>query len=449
MGDSRAAIARTEKAELQAKTLGGQSSNREDQLLVAEAVCEKARAFGKAGDAAAAMNTVNEAFSRLSSLENAGGWPSNSEALVQTLLCDSLVLKVFMMGRAVSPDDALRFLNEAVARGERAYQLTPEDPEVVDSYASSLEALGILQIDSGNVAEVQSPLRKALSVRRDAAARAPGNATLQFRSERAMGRWGCLLYCVDPANEKTVVPDESIEILRRLWAADPNNVYKEQDFIVGLTNYGTCLVGLAQYQKATTLLRESVGLAEKLTQQAKAPYWAKKRLGDAGMNLLECYIRLGDFEAAKQLDSQVLTPLEDDIVKQGLDTTDYRFLLAGIYSDRGAVLEGSGDSKDACQWFKRALQLFEKNQQVRDYSAENAVYGGTLARLGRSLAHTGAIEEACRYIQQGLQVMYRARDSKNILLRGDLAIDISAAEEDLRRYPSASGENGEAVKSER
>jgi serine/threonine protein kinase len=449
MGDSRAAIARTEKAELQAKTLGGQSSNREDQLLVAEAVCEKARAFGKAGDAAAAMNTVNEAFSRLSSLENAGGWPSNSEALVQTLLCDSLVLKVFMMGRAVSPDDALRFLNEAVARGERAYQLTPEDPEVVDSYASGLEALGILQIDSGNVAELQSPLRKALSVRRDAAARAPGNATLQFRSERAMGRWGCLLYCVDPANEKTVVPDESIEILRRLWAADPNNVYKEQDFIVGLTNYGTCLVGLAQYQKATTLLRESVGLAEKLTQQAKAPYWAKKRLGDAGMNLLECYIRLGDFEAAKQLDSQVLTPLEDDIVKQGLDTTDYRFLLAGIYSDRGAVLEGSGDSKDACQWFKRALQLFEKNQQVRDYSAENAVYGGTLARLGRSLAHTGAIEEARRYIQQGLQVMYRARDSKNILLRGDLAIDISAAEEDLRRYPSASGENGEAVKSEK
>ena len=107
MGDSRAAIARTEKAELQAKTLGGQSSNREDQLLVAKAVFEKARAFGKAGDAAAAMNAVNEAFSRLSPLENAGGWPSNSEALVQTLLCDSLVLKVFMMGRAVSPDDAL------------------------------------------------------------------------------------------------------------------------------------------------------------------------------------------------------------------------------------------------------------------------------------------------------------------------------------------------------
>jgi hypothetical protein len=43
--------------------------------------------------------------------------------------------------------------------------------------------------------------------------------------------------------------------------------------------------------------------------------------------------------------------------------------------------------------------------------------------------------------------MYRARDSKNILLRGDLAIDISAAEEDLRRYPS--GSEGAEVKGER
>src|SRR5258708_12745582 len=97
MGDSRAAIARTEKAELQAKTLGGQSSNREDQLLVAKAVFEKARAFGKAGDAAAAMNAVNEAFSRLSPLENAGGWPSNSEPLVQPLPSDSLVLQRFSL----------------------------------------------------------------------------------------------------------------------------------------------------------------------------------------------------------------------------------------------------------------------------------------------------------------------------------------------------------------
>src|SRR5258708_17679012 len=272
-------------------------------------------------------------------------------------------------------------LERGVTRGERALQLTPEDPEVVDSYASSLEAVGTLQIDSGNVAELQSPLRKALTVRRDAAAEAPGQATRQVRSERAMGRWGCLLYCVDPANEKTVVPDESIAILRRLWEADPNNVYKEQDLIVGLTNYGTCLVDLAQYQKAATLLRESVGLAEKLTQQAKAPYWAKIRLGDAGTNLLECYIRLGDFEAAKQLRSQVLTPLADGIVKQGLDTTDYRFLLAGIYSGQVVVSEASLPSKNPYQWFNPPLHSFENNHQVRGYPAQNPAFGGARARV--------------------------------------------------------------------
>ncbi len=76
--------------------------------------------------------------------------------------------------------------------------------------------------------------------------------------------------------------------------------------------------------------------------------------------------------------------------------------------------------------------------------AENAVYGGTLARFGRSLIHTGEIEEGRRKIQQALQVMYRARDSKAILLRGDLAIDISAAEDDLRRYKDGLGESGGA-----
>src|SRR5258708_8569055 len=105
-----------------------------------------------------------------------------------------------MMGRAVSPDDALRFLNEAVSRGERALQLTPEDPEVVDSYASSLEAVGTFQIDTGNVAEFQSPLRKALPVRRQAAARAPRNATLPLPSERTHGRCGCLLSFAAPTN---------------------------------------------------------------------------------------------------------------------------------------------------------------------------------------------------------------------------------------------------------
>src|SRR5258707_13106560 len=98
-----------------------------------------------------------------------------------------------MMGRAVTPDDALRFLNEAVTRGERALQLTPEDPEVVDSYASSLEAVGTLKIDNSNGAQVQSPLRKALTERRDVRPRAPRKPTPQHRSHAAMEHCGCYM----------------------------------------------------------------------------------------------------------------------------------------------------------------------------------------------------------------------------------------------------------------
>ena len=74
---------------------------------------------------------------------------------------------------------------------------------MADLYASSLEALGVLNIDRGDVAQLESPLQKALTVRREAAERAPSNATLKFRAERALGRWGCLLYCVDPGKRET------------------------------------------------------------------------------------------------------------------------------------------------------------------------------------------------------------------------------------------------------
>ncbi len=358
MGDSRTAIARTQKAELQAKDLCSQSSNPEDQLLLAKAVYEKARAFGKAGEKEAASTTLADAFNRVRPLEKAGGLPPNLEAPLQILLCDSLVLKVAMRDRAVSQqDDALQFLTEAVTRGERAYQITPDDPDVVDSYASSLEALGVLNIDRGDVAQLESPLQKALTVRREAAERAPSNATLKFRAERALGRWGCLLYCVDPANEKPALADDAIAILRRLAGADPNNVYVAQDLIVGLTNYGTFFIDRGQYQKAATLLGESVDRTQKLIHQTKAPHWAKNRLIEAGMNLLECYIRVADFAAAKQLSAQVLMPIIEGIANQGSDTPDNRFLLAGVYSAQGAISEGNGDSKDACQWLKRALEL--------------------------------------------------------------------------------------------
>jgi Tfp pilus assembly protein PilF len=277
------------------------------------------------------------------------------------------------------------------------------------------------------------PIRRALEIRRDAAEHAPGNAALKFRSERAIGRWGCLLFCLDPTHEKSDLANESIAVLRRLCTVDPNNAYFEQDLILALNNYGIFLIDQGQYQESATLLRGSVDLAEKLAHQPKAPHWAKDRLGESGIDLAECYIKSRDFEEAKQINSRVLVPLIEEVARQDADSPDQRFLLAEFYSVQGEISEGTADPKDACRWFKQALAVTEQNLRVRNFPPESAVYGELLASYGNSLAETGEKDEGCAYIRRGLEVLYRARDSKAVLLSGDLARQISKAENNLQR----------------
>ncbi|MBV8274374.1 MAG: protein kinase, partial [Verrucomicrobia bacterium] len=296
MGDGHTAIQRAEKAEAQARTLCLLSTDLGDKLVLAKAVYEEARAFGKAGESAASLKVLDEAFVRLRSLETSSGLPSSAQALLQASLCDSLALKGYMLGRAANAEDTLRFLNEAVAYGQRAYKLAPDDPDIIDSYASSLEALGVRQLDRGDAAAFQAPIRTALAIRRDAAEHAADNAALKFRSERAIGRWGCLLFCLDPTHEKSDLADQAIAVLRRLCTVDPNNAYFEQDLIVGLNNYGLLLIDQGQYQEAARLLREAVDLAEKVNHQPRPPHSAKEWLGMVGRDLMECYPRSGDFE---------------------------------------------------------------------------------------------------------------------------------------------------------
>ena len=152
-----------------------------------------------------------------------------------------------------------------------------------------------------------------------------------------------------------------------------------------------------------------------------------------GLDLMECYTRSGDFENAKQINSRVLAPLTEEVARQNVDSPDQRFLLAGFYAGQGEVAEATADSKEACRWFKQALELAEQNIRVRDFPPESALYGEVLASYGNSLAKTGEKEEGRKYIERGLQVLYRARDGKAILLRGDLAREISRAENNLQQ----------------
>jgi serine/threonine protein kinase len=433
LGDPKAAIHRAEMAEARAKKLLAESSNAENQLLMANALLEKSRAYSKAGAVEMTKRVLEQALDRLRALDRL--------TLADTLLtslrvmrCEALVLKVGTSDALADPQSAKRLLTEAITEGESAYDAQPLDPNVVDSYAHSLESLGVFYFNCGDPRLFQEPIKKALTIRRDAAAKARDNVALQKGSERALARWGCLLSYGAPSDNNKELPDQAVAILRRQNAADPNNIDIIQDLIGSLGNYGTLLTDRRQYQDAIRVLTETIDIGERLISENKATTSIKDHVMDAAFNLFHCYMELDDFEAAKKINSALLVPLAQQLASGNLDTADNRFHESIFCYAQAEVAVWSGDSKSARELFFRAVALLEEDLRIRKFPGEEAFYGGVVARVGEALIKMGERELGRDYLQRGLQTLYSLRASNQILLRGDLSADIARAEENLRRY---------------
>jgi tetratricopeptide (TPR) repeat protein len=434
MGDPQAAIHRVEMAESRsARLLALDGSDPENQLLLANALLEKARTQFKAGDATAAGVALRQALNRLTLLEKLN-LPDGLKTSLEVALCESLVQKVTMRDTLVEREQTARTLTEAIAHGESAYRAQPSDPAVVDCYAKALEKLGSFYFDSGSLELFQAPVKKALTIRQDAAAEDPNNMVLQRGLERAIGNWGCPLTYFDPLGENEELAARSIFALRKLHAADPNNIDLAEEFMAQLRNYGNYLANHFRWQDSAKTFEETITLGKTLAQQKKKSYSAAYHIGEAGVNLVFCYLKLNELDAARRIDAEVLPPLMRELESRKSDSPDDRLLEAAFEFTHGEVIARSGETKLGRETFLHGLNLIEENLGVRDYPGEKALYGGALTRFGNILAGNGQVNLGVDYIQRGLQVMYHLRDANLTVDRGLVSSDISEAEANLRLY---------------
>jgi eukaryotic-like serine/threonine-protein kinase len=434
LGNPQAAIHQAEMAQSRAERLSASgASEPENQIVTADALLEKSRALSKTEDTSTASAALEQAISNLRALEPRS-LPERLKTSLEVLLCNSLVQKVRTGDPLVEPEQTARVLSEATARGERAYKADPFDPVAVDAYASSLEELGAFYFTRGNRALFQDPVKKALAIRREAAAKDPENIALRRVSEKANSAWGCLLAYFEPSSDNLTRASESIETLRRLYDSDPSNVDLAGKFLLQLRNYASIVHDRGQYQAASKLYEETIALGEKLIQEKKESreiYWA---VSEAAFSLVFCRLKLGDLAGAKRVDSEVVASLIHRTETHKFDAPDDRMDEAGLYCMHGEVASKNGDQNQGHEFFLRGIKLFEENLRVRDYPAERAVYGAMLTRFGSVLACDGDLKLGTDYIVRGLHVLYPLRDGDSTLSRGDLVADIAEAEDNLRRY---------------
>jgi serine/threonine protein kinase len=437
LGDPQAAIQRADMAERRSyKLLALHSFDPENQLIMANSLLEKSRAELKARDFRIAPEVLEQAIHELRALDGLALVGTVRKSL-EISLSESLVLSTRMEDTLVQPERTCKLLTEAVAHGQKAYDADPLNPDVVDCYASSLEALARFYFNSGNAKLFPELVKKALETRRAASAKEPANIALKRGWERAFGVWGALLAYCDPSGENAEIAAESIATMRRLYNADPNNMSLAGEFLLNLRNYGSMLADHLQYQDAAKLLEETISLGQTLVREKQESHETSYTLGEAAITLVECYLKNGKFEAAKQVDTEVIAPLIHQFEKQKWDTPSDRMLEAGFDFVDGDILDKSGDHKRSSDTFLRGLNRLEPNLRVRDYPAEKAFYGEGLARCGRVLAECGEIKVGVEYIKRGVEIMHLL-SANATLTRGELSVDILEAEDDLRHYQGES-----------
>jgi tetratricopeptide (TPR) repeat protein len=430
LGDIDKAIRRAGTADLQARRLQNhRASEPDDQLILAEAQLQKAQIYSEDGRIGTALEIVEQTLSQLREVERVGSSPSDSRRKQEVLICRGLVLRE-QLGAFGQPDDALRLLKDAIGYGERAYQAQPFDREALDSYAHSLETLGGFYFESGRIDDFGESIRKALDLRRKAAAQAPGDNDLQNHSEIAFAYWASFLALADP---QIAFPEESLATLRRLYAADANNASLLARLINALGNYGVVLASRNEYEEAKKLLREAISIAGRLTAQKKQGFYINYNLEFVIFALSHCCCMTGDFEEARKINQEFLAPLTAQLAAVDPDKSNNRFRRALSSIIQAEIAVGESKWKEAKSMYSVALPNLEENIRTRDYPFEKEAYGDSLARLGMVLGQTGELESGCRYIERGLEIMYPLRDSGRCIPRSTILRDISDAEESLSR----------------
>jgi tetratricopeptide (TPR) repeat protein len=353
-------------------------------------------------------------------------------------------MKVRASDALVDPEGTSRLLSEAVAHGETAYKARPLDPETVDSYAKGLEELGRFYFDRGDPKLFREPVEKALALRKDAATKSPDNIALQRGWERAIGDWGCLLAYVDPSGEEIARAAESLDTLRKLSGADPSNIELAEELLGLLRNSATFLADRQQYRKASELYEEAITEARRLIRDKKESHEVAYCMGEAAFDVFFCYVKLGNFDAAKRIDAEVVEPLAAEIQKQNWDTPSDRMLQAGFDFVSGELAIRSGESQRAREIYQRGIGRLEENLRVRNYPGEKVFYGVALARFGNVLARGGEIKLGVEYIKRGLETIQSLLHTNLTLARGQLSDDISEAESNLRHFEEELNKNDDS-----
>jgi tetratricopeptide (TPR) repeat protein len=290
------------------------------------------------------------------------------------------------------------------------------DAQAQRDLSISLGRLGDLQFQAGDLAAAQQLFARSLKIREQLAAANPSSAIMDAQAQRdlsiSLDKLGDLQFQAGDLAAAQQLFTQALKIRERLAAANPSSAtidaQAQRDLSVSLTNLGDVQVQAGDFAGAQQLFAQSLRIRERLVAANPGSAQAQSDVSFNLEKLGDVEVQAGDLAGAQQLFTQALEIREQFAAANpsaaSIDAQAQRDLFFNL-EKLGDLQVQAGDLAGAQQRFAQALKISEQlaaanpssNEAQRDLSI-------ILEKLGDLQVQAGDLAGAQQRFVQALKI---------------------------------------------
>jgi len=319
---------------------------------------------------------------------------------------------------------ALESYRRTVGLYEELVKVAPDNEKYQSGYATNLHFFGMLQTTTGDSKGAIVNGRKAVSIFEKLIAAHPNNTKYKTHLMSGLIFMRFPLIEEGQASEAVENARRVIRTMEKMVAEDPKNAFARRSLSVSYNSLGICLLKEGKPQEAIENHRRSLSIVEELSA---ADTGNGENLRDVSMTkqfLAEAQMAAGETEAALANLKQSVAFIEKQL-ENGGGNTQTKDDLAVCLVDIGKLFAAKGDFNEAADYFRRALPLAEEaiqdaplNARVKSrHALSYLVAGKTLINSVRTKTDAESKtnkRDACDYLKRSLNLWNEMRQANTL-----------------------------------
>jgi len=339
-------------------------------------------------------------------------------------------------------DQAEKSYRTAKTIRERLRKADPKDVDNQESLAGTEGNLAILYEHTGRVKDALAAYRRTMDAFEAIIAIRPEATDAHKGLATTCANLGVVLHRSGQLNEAVMICEKGLAVRRDLVRKHPKEAPYRQHVAISLSNLGSLYLDVGRLKDAEDAYSDGVGLQRKLVEDHPFVALYVYDLAQSLNNLGIFYADIGRAEKAEAALREAVR-LRERLTSEDPTVEKYRFDLAGGNNNLGHLCNAIGKTSEAEEFYRKALGHVQRLAKERP---EVRAYGQLLAQTemnrGNLFAKTGRPDEAGASYEHSLKVCKQlADDYPNI---PEYQFELSRVHNNFGAFHAAAGESAKA-----